>query len=141
MKTMWIVVGLLMFMVALFATFTIINPIPYEVQVDLGIVNSDLAAGPISWEFRVNGKEIPGNSLLKVWERRFNIEVIERSEMTRTIDELDIFSLIEDGDKIFYVFYPKSPQQAEEALYICIEHLDESLRMESLRMVSVNINK
>jgi len=108
---------------------------PYKVEVNLGRVNSDLAAGPHSWDFKVNGKKVsPGP--LWVWGK-FEIEVVE-VDSQKTADRLDIKSLISEGDLITYAYYPQAPGQKEALFIICVKNFKSS--NESVRMIPVNIH-
>ncbi|MFZ3138111.1 MAG: hypothetical protein WA126_12075 [Thermodesulfovibrionales bacterium] len=103
-----------------------------RVNVNLVNANSDLAGGKQAWEFKVNDKEISAGSSIKVWDR-FEIKVIEFASQ-KTVDKLDIVSLIEEGDLIAYAYYGSASSQGE-SLYIHIQHNDGTFRG-----VSVNIN-
>lgn len=129
----WVFLVVIAFLVGAFLIFGVFFPSPVgKVEVNLVNANSDLAGGKQAWEFKVNGKEIPAGSTVKVWSK-FEIEVIEFASQ-KIVDKLDIASLIKKGDLIAYAYYGSASSQGE-SLYIHIQHKDGAIRE-----VSVNIN-
>ena len=106
-------------------TFVAFYPNIGHVNVNLVNANSDLAGGKQAWEFRVDDKEIPSGSSIKVWGK-FEIKVIEFASQ-KIVDKLDIASLIKKGDLITYAYYGSASSQGE-SLYIHIQHENGTVR-------------
>ena len=125
-----LIIGIVVIMILLY--FIFLFPNIGHVNVNLVNANSDLAGGEQAWEFKVNDKEIPSGSSIKVWGK-FEIKVIEFASQ-KIVDKLDIASLIKKGDLIAYAYYGSASSQGE-SLYIHIQHNDGTLRE-----VKVNID-
>ena len=129
----WVWVVVLVFIIAMVFSLGLFYPRPIgHVNVNLVNANSDLAGGKQAWEFRVDDKEIPSGSSIKVWGK-FEIKVIEFASQ-KIVDKLDIASLIKKGDLITYAYYGSASSQGE-SLYIHIQHKDGTFRE-----VKVNID-
>jgi len=133
MKTAhWVIVIMVVSIITMIVTLAGSSLNIGHVNVNLVNANSDLAGGEQAWEFKVNDKEIPSGSSIKVWGK-FEIKVIEFASQ-KIVDKLDIASLIKKGDLIAYAYYGSASSQGE-SLYIHIQHNDGTFRE-----VKVNID-
>jgi hypothetical protein len=99
-------------------------------NVEVRLVNAVSEDGKHAWEFLIDKKEIPAGTKITVF-KDFPISVKEFYSRKIT-DNVNIGSLIKDGDTITYRYF--SSLNGEEKLFIEIQHKDGTINWVSLNI-------